>query len=402
MPEQSATAPSRARWRAAFANVALVFGSLLAALGIGEIAIRIVAPQQLIMIRPDIWEPADTLGWVARANVNTTINTGERTVHVITDSLGMRVGRGEPRHKETGTNVLLVGDSFVEALQVEYPQTVGALLEERLTQQLGEPVTVWNAGVDGWDPPQYLVRTRQLLERQRFDLVIVALYLGNDIVPRRVDYRPARAPAERHHLRLPRGPSGPEIINALLYPINDFLEVRSQLFVFFRIRLRGILMRLGLSAIAVPAGISTRDSTSTMWDTTAAICSDIAKVGARHGIPVLFTLIPAPIAVDHSLAEESLRNLGLDTDSLDLGQPTRLTQRALEAQRLAVVPAEPFFESAYASGQRLYGTVDRHLTPAGHEVLARALGDTAAAVLSGHKSGPARWDVTSEFPSSEN
>ncbi len=30
----------------------------------------VIASQQLIQIRPDIWQPADTLGWLARPNVN--------------------------------------------------------------------------------------------------------------------------------------------------------------------------------------------------------------------------------------------------------------------------------------------------------------------------------------------
>ena len=125
----------------------------------------------------------------------------------------MRVG---PDGQTRGdTRILLMGDSFMEALQVEYEQSVSALLERLLAEQVGHPVSVWDAGVDGWDPPQYLVRTRQLLARHHFDLEIVALYLGNDVVSRQVDYRPPRAPAERHALRLPRALTKREFIDAV-------------------------------------------------------------------------------------------------------------------------------------------------------------------------------------------
>src|SRR5437879_3707351 len=121
----------------------------------GAALLRRVWPQQLAIKRPDICQAVETLGWAHRPNVNTTINTGERTVRVITDRDGLRVGlRGRVEGKR---HVLLLGDSFMEALQVEYEQSVAGLLEARLTSRLGEPVAVRNGGVGGWDPPQYLM-----------------------------------------------------------------------------------------------------------------------------------------------------------------------------------------------------------------------------------------------------
>ncbi|TMB87452.1 MAG: hypothetical protein E6J45_12480, partial [Chloroflexi bacterium] len=72
----------------------LLLGSTMAALLLGEVAVRIVAPQQLIILRPDIWMPVDSVGWTFRPLVRSTINTGERTVHVVTDSQGFRVSAG--------------------------------------------------------------------------------------------------------------------------------------------------------------------------------------------------------------------------------------------------------------------------------------------------------------------
>ncbi len=43
-------------------NAALGIASLLITLLADEALTRIVAPQQLILIRPDIWQPADTVG----------------------------------------------------------------------------------------------------------------------------------------------------------------------------------------------------------------------------------------------------------------------------------------------------------------------------------------------------
>src|SRR5207247_748392 len=185
-----ATGRRGARLREALITVGMVSVSLSLAFGLGELAVRFVAPQQLIVKRPDIWQPVDTLGWTHRPNVNTTINTGERTVRVITDHDGFRVGvAGRVEGKK---RILLLGDSFMEALQVGYEQSLAGLLEARLPLRLGEPIAVRNGGVGGWDPLQYLMEARRRLGREGFDLVIVAVYRGNDVFSRRIERYPPR------------------------------------------------------------------------------------------------------------------------------------------------------------------------------------------------------------------
>src|SRR2546421_5783302 len=103
----------RARWRDWALNLMAAGVGLGVALGLGELAVRWLAPQELIVKRPDIWRAVDTLGWVHWPELNTTINTGDRTVRLITDRDGFRVGaagRGEGKKR-----VLLLGDSFMEA-----------------------------------------------------------------------------------------------------------------------------------------------------------------------------------------------------------------------------------------------------------------------------------------------
>src|SRR3989442_7554034 len=113
----------------------LLLGSTMAALLLGEVVVRIVAPQQLIILRPDIWMPVDSVGLTFRPFVHSTINTGERPGHVVTDSQGFRVSAGG--RPSARTRVLLIGDSFMAALQVEYEQSLAGLLEKGLKARLG-------------------------------------------------------------------------------------------------------------------------------------------------------------------------------------------------------------------------------------------------------------------------
>lgn len=163
-----------------FGSLALLGVSGLLALGVAEVAVRLAAPQQLILIRPDVWEPVDTLGWVRRPNIETQMNTGERTVTVRTDSARFRVGATGRR--EAATQVLLLGDSFMEALQVEYEQSTAGLLEAGLEAASGRPVAVRNAGVSGWSPNQYRLLARRELAETPYAPIVVAVFVGNDAI----------------------------------------------------------------------------------------------------------------------------------------------------------------------------------------------------------------------------
>ena len=352
-------------------NLVVVAAALTVAFGLGELLVRLVAPQQLILKRPDVWKAVDSLGWVNWPNLHTTINTGERTVGVFTDQDGYRVAR--TGRVAGNKRILLLGDSFMEALQVEYEQSLAGLLETRLSQRLGEPVAVRNTGVGGWDPPQYFMQARHSLAREHFDLVLVSVYLGNDVVLRRVEEYAPRSPAPVHHLRLPRSLHAAEFIDALFYPFNDFMEQHSQLFMLLKTRLNEVLTRFGLTAEEFPEALLRQEADSPRWSVTAQILSDIRDLAQAHGAPTLFVLIPAPYQVDSAEFHRSLRGFRLDSTAVDLDQPDRLLTAAMRAHRVDVYDVLPDFRQAARTGSRLYGKVDRHPSPAGHELLERVL-----------------------------
>lgn len=163
-----------------FLSVGLLGGSLVVALILAELLVRLVAPQQLILIRPGVWQPADSVGYLFGSDLNTEINTGERTVSLLTDNAGFRVGS---KGRAAGDkHLLLIGDSFMAALQVSYEQSLAGLLEEEAPELVGQSVAVWNAGVSGWGLSEYLYRVTSLVANQRFDLVVVGVFVGNDAV----------------------------------------------------------------------------------------------------------------------------------------------------------------------------------------------------------------------------
>jgi len=370
----------RSRLRDAVANVAVLCVSLGVACALGELLVRLVAPQQLILTHPEIWQPVDTLGWAHRPDVNTTINRGEGTVRVITDRDGYRVGRGA--RVEARRRILLLGDSYMEALQVEYEQSFAGLLEARLAERLGEPVAIRNPGVSGWDPSQYLIEARRDIGREPFDLVLVSVFLGNDVVPQRIERYPPLVPAEVHALRMPRRFTYGELIDAVFYPINDFLAAHSHLFVFLKQRTAVLRMRAGLTTEYFPEDLLRSKAKAPDWSVTAQILRDIRDLGAARNVPTLFFLIPAPYQTDTAAFRRALRGFRVDPAAVDLDQPNRLLAEAMHAHGLDVLDVLADFRRAEASGSRLYGSVDLHLSPEGHDLLERLVDPGVVAGLS--------------------
>lgn len=349
-------------------NLALLLGSMLVALAFAEAAVRLLHPQQLILLRPDIWQATDTLGWEHRPHVDTRVNTGERTVRFVTDGEGFRVGPGG--RVEADRSILLIGDSFMAALQVEYGQSLAGIMEDSLPPALGAPVAVRNAAVGAWDASHYLLRTRRVLSHGLDpDLVLVAVYVGNDVVADRVESFPPRRPVEREEFRFPSEFSWSEIVDGFARPLNDRLETRSHLFVLLKNNLRGLRIRLGLSAVYIPENVRVDRANQPGWEVTAKILEEVASEAHRAGSEALFLLIPSDYQVYPELYRRHARAFGADTVAVDLAQPNRIMARLLEDRGLTVVDALPPLRQAAEDGAELYGRVDTHLSPAGHATL---------------------------------
>jgi hypothetical protein len=103
---------------------------------------------------------------------------GGGEVDVRINSLGFR-GEQFPLQKQ-GLRVMVYGDSFIEAefspLHETFVVRLGDLLEERL----GRPVQTINAGVIGFGPDQSLIKMERELPRFEPDLVVFAIFSGND------------------------------------------------------------------------------------------------------------------------------------------------------------------------------------------------------------------------------
>jgi hypothetical protein len=350
----------------------VVLSATLLSLLVAEGLTRIFMPQPLVLLRPDVWMPLEHIGWRHTPNTDTRVNTGDREVRFRTDEQGFRIGATLPAPGDK--TLVALGDSFVEALQVEYEDTMTSLLENRLTVRLGTSLRVLNAGVGGWDPNQYRIELERILGVRSVDGLIVFIYLGNDIVDSHVeDYEPRR-PVERHYLRVPQRLEWRELVLSIAYPINDFLETRSHLFVLFKRRLKYVLMRVGLTPYYIPDVLLRSQTSSLRWGVTASILNEIELIGERHGLQTLFVLIPSLFEVDLTEGQKTAQAIALDGKGLDLDQAHILLGAELKKLNLSVIDMTSALRAAIAQGiPEVYGRVDYHLGKGGHQLVAKTL-----------------------------
>jgi hypothetical protein len=85
--------------------------------------------------------------------------------------------------------IALLGDSFIEAFEVSFENTVGEVLERRLAALRSTPVEVLNFGHGGYGTTQELLTLQHEVWKYSPDMILLAVTTGNDIAD---NYRPLR------------------------------------------------------------------------------------------------------------------------------------------------------------------------------------------------------------------
>jgi hypothetical protein len=163
------------RWRLRL--LSLLFGLLLAGV-LSEVTLRLAG-----IGYPQLYQPDLHCGSRLRPGVR-GVWTEEGFGHVAVNSLGFRGPEITPS-KPTGTQrVCVLGDSFIEALQVDYDASLCGQLQQHFASQLPPPFDnceVINAGVSGYGTAQQRLMLENYVLPLSPDIVLLACYPENDI-----------------------------------------------------------------------------------------------------------------------------------------------------------------------------------------------------------------------------
>ena len=153
------------------------FGAAMA-LGMLEVGVRV-----LHLVPDRFWKPDAHLGsaLIPGATGWWTQEEHEFFVPVRINDAGRR-DLDRTVEKPDGTfRVMLLGDSFVEALQVPIEQTFARGLEKKLSAAIARPVEVVSMGVSGYGTASEYLWYREVGRQFHPDVVLLSFYPGNDV-----------------------------------------------------------------------------------------------------------------------------------------------------------------------------------------------------------------------------
>lgn len=390
-----------------------------------EIGVRLTRSAPPVEASGWFWQSPDPVtGWshIPGATGRSFNPFYEFDAQVSFNSRGIRGPESLGYAKPEGTyRVLLLGDSFMEAVQVNNNETLGEQLRSLLQSQLDRPVEVVNAGVSGFGTDQELLWLREEGVKYAPDLVLLAVYPHNDFMNNaevlesanqgginkpffsRVDgvlqlryypFDPATVPAVTSPFveeASPDTPPGP------LTPMAEWLHERSAFYRYFdphiRIaspRLAAWLARIGLLVPGQESKLVAQldgyvpltyriyqNPPGPEWEEsvrlTTALFGEIRTAAESLGVPAAALVIPSPEAVYPDRWQQIVTQFpAMRSDAWDLQQPERLAMTSLaEAGIPALSLAESFAQSA-ATSPLLYFVEEGHWTADGHRLGALA------------------------------
>jgi hypothetical protein len=352
------------RARSWLLNVLLGLVALVLSLTVAEVCVRLFAPQPIGLSHQDPYGLALHYPGITRF----LPQYGHK---VSFNSVGMR----DTEHtfeKKAGTfRILLLGDSFMEALQVPDDSTLARLMERDLTRATGRPVEVVNAGVSGWgtgDELRYLTRYGLAYHP---DLVVVAMTLHNDISDnlRREWY------TLRDGMLVDRDPRPIPRSDYAVLRLKAFLATHFQIYQLVRrVRHTGEMQQVAKELNAHVVQLLTVPSPPNIaagWELTDHLLGAIRDTSKALGSQMAVVLLPLRYQLADTTFASFEKQVGKPPDQMGMYQPQTMVRRMADSLHVPVVDLLPAFRQRTAASKApLYLDWDGHWNDAGHRLAA--------------------------------
>jgi hypothetical protein len=368
----------------------LLLVSFGAALGLGalEAGVRV-----LHLVPSRFWQPHPLLGtWhVAGKTGWWTQEEHEFTVPVTISSAGLRDVEHEVAKPPGVRRVLLLGDSYIEALQVPLEQMIGRQLEQRLSEAGGRRWEVISVGVSGYGTASELLYYREMGRRWSPDVVVLAFYPGNDVRNNSPSLEPVLPPLydeDGRLLRIVGKQGGGERRRGVLGSLQAYEYVRKQILtrnpaVARLLAGAGLMKESALRPIPMVDGVPVdywvyAQTPSAEWERAWAysegLITELAAAAREDGAEFALAIVTAR---DH-LYPDSWRQVlatypGMSGKRWDLEGPERRILDFCRREKIACLHLSPIFAAHLDDGERLHFVHDGHWTAAGHALAARSL-----------------------------
>ncbi|MBL9076127.1 MAG: hypothetical protein JNL08_01405 [Planctomycetes bacterium] len=279
-----------------------------------------------------------------------------RTKHRDADGFLRRDAVAQPADRPL---VLLLGDSHLDGV-VDTEANAGALLERRLAAAAA-PCYVQNAACGHHGPWQYALRARELVPRLRPAVVVVVVFLGNDLLD----------------LDQPLLPHLDDLLRE--QPPREPTDAAAMLARLQRLALPTADAQLFWQGLNQAETARERPARATIWLAKArAAVAAIEAVAAAHGARVVWALLPS----FDLLFPERVQALGEAAAAVVAsGVQRQLAGGFADALRAAGGTALDLEPALRRDGRPALFAVDYHIDRAAHELLAQELAEPVRAAL---------------------
>jgi SGNH hydrolase-like domain, acetyltransferase AlgX len=372
------------------ARVPLLMLGLLMPLVLLEIGLRICFPEVPVRRFDPVY------GGLPRPNLHTRTTYGgyEAVVVVRTDASGLRQDPTLPKPRPDAIRILALGDSFTFGDELEAPDSWPSQLERVLDRgRPGGSYVVINGGVSDFGTAQELLQYRRLSGQIRPNLVILAFFVGNDILDNL---------CLEDGTLTPRNDSPCYVFRSnglVLQPPKPIAEadavavlgrLRVIQFLTFQARRATVWNSHFLHAAAwlgirIPA-IRHEGFVESWyderyfdpgWHLTQRLLTTLGNEVKDKQARLLVLIIPDAMQVDPQL-RQSRSLLGGDDRAMqafleDSTRPQRLIMAFCRDQQLPWIDVLPQLEAEQRRGKKLYFPINRHWTPLSDHIAAQLI-----------------------------
>jgi hypothetical protein len=324
------------------------------------------------------------LGWEKVPGMTSEFKSPEYHVIDRVNSRGLR-GVERPYAKPPGTvRVLVLGDSFTEAHSVSHEKRFTTLLESMLLDMVGRRggIEVLNGGTDGYSTDQELLFFLEEGRKYRPDVVLLMLYPENDVydnvvASEQVSRKPkpqfalVNGSLQLTHKPLPPPGTGGgherrrgNFLNHLAFYRFLQLSLRYPLVVF------GKRMPEQFSVWRIEENETFREA----WLLTGALLAAFADAVRKENAKLVVCVLPSRIQVSREDWRSFVSTYRLAETEWNLEKTTTRLGKICREARLRCLDLLSDFRQVSDSA-RLFYSIDRHLHPRGHRLVAERLRD---------------------------
>jgi hypothetical protein len=271
--------------------------------------------------------------------------------------------------------VLALGDSFIEALQMQLEESFTSLLQRELADRVSGRVEVLNASVSGWGTDDELKYLTSYGRRWKPDLVVVVMTLYNDIN----DNLRERFHTIREGALVEKSGVRASFLDYKVTQLKGLLATRSHAYQLLLRARRMRESRAEAQQLSMHVGglfsESADERMSRGLELTRLLLERIRAVVSGDGGRVVLVLIPLGVQLSDRQFEELSGTRRGSMSGSEIDRPQRQMKRIAERAGIAVIDLLPGFRAwAAGGGAPLYLTRDGHWDGPGHRLAARIVG----------------------------